>query len=139
MAPRRTKTRPDPTFEVQTHLAELDAEVMPTDTIPIPLNDGLTDEGRLAALRAEIETLTAKVDALRRRAVKSAKSGAEWADAQAHDRLGSYPWAKLAGAAVATVVATRLIRLIPFGGVAAVVAPLVIERLTERSRDHVGR
>lgn len=107
---------------VQSRLAEMEGRKPPADTIPIPLNDDfLTRQTWLELPKKHIIELKVRLSELEAKAFKVThlaagiiKAGAKWADDSAHDQLGAYPWAKLAGA-VATVVGTRMIRLLPFG------------------------
>ena len=93
-----------------------------------------SDTAALAALRKEVDVLRTSFADAQKRATASVKSGATWVDTKAHEGLGAHPWAKMAGAAAITVAVTKLVRFLPFGGIAAVAAPLVIQKLGEGKR-----
>lgn len=128
--------------ELQLHLAAMEAKPAPTDTIPIPLNEvELARHTRLQALKDEIADLQKRLGDIASRASKAGqqatsavKNGAKWADSSAHDQLGAYPWAKLGGAILATFIGTRLIRMLPLGGIASVAVPLVLSQVKQRNQ-----
>ncbi|MBO9097568.1 MULTISPECIES: hypothetical protein [unclassified Rhizobium] len=125
--------------KLESHLAEMEARAM--DGGPALLDAPRIDrQARLQALRDEVADLQetvagikARVARTRQQAVSVVKSGAEWADASAHAQLGSYPWAKLAGASVATFVGTRILRMLPLGGILSIAAPLIISQIKARN------
>jgi DNA repair exonuclease SbcCD ATPase subunit len=128
--------------ELQRHLAEKEAKPEATDTMPIPLNEAeLARHTRLQALKDEIADLQERLSDIADRVTKAGeqatsavKNGAKWADASAHDQLGAYPWAKLGGAMFATIIGTRLIRMLPLGGIASVAVPLVISQVKQQNQ-----
>lgn len=85
----------------------------------------------LTALRSELPDLTVKVAEMQKSATAAVTSGAGWADAKAHEKLGVYPWAKIAGTAVVTVAAAGLIRRLPFGALLAAAVPVVISKAAD--------
>lgn len=127
--------------KLQMHLAEMEAAAPAPDAIPIPLNDAdlarqthlqsLKDE--LAELQTRLGDIKAKVSKAGYQAADVVRTGAQWADASAHEQLGAYPWAKLAAATAATFIGTRLLRMLPLGGIVSIAAPLIIAQIKARS------
>jgi hypothetical protein len=126
---------------LQRHLAEMESQNSATDTIPIPLKDAaLARQTRLQLVRDEIADLHSRLGDLKVKASRAGhqaadvvKTKAKWADESAHQQLGSYPWAKLAGITAATFVGTRLLRMLPFGGILSIAAPLVISQIKAKN------
>jgi len=125
--------------KLQAHLAKMEAEALSADEAQVD-EIQLARHTRVKALQAEISGLQERLDGIKarlartqRQAVNVVKSGAEWADASAHQQLGSYPWAKLAGASAATFIGTRLLRALPLGGIASIAIPLIVSQIKARN------
>ena len=124
---------------LQAHLAKMEAEAQSADAVPLDEIQH-SRRARVKALQAEITGLQARLDGIKsrlattqRQAVHVVKSGAEWADASAHQQLGAYPWAKLAGASAATFIGARLLRALPLGGIASIAIPLIVSQIKARN------
>lgn len=141
---RATSEGIDPAL--QKRLSEMEGRRPATDTMPIPLNDeALARQTRLQSLKDEIADLQARLGDLRAKASRAGyqaadvvKTKAKWADKNAHEQLGSYPWAKLAGATAATFVGTRLIRMLPLGGILSIATSVVISQIKAKN-ERAGR
>jgi hypothetical protein len=127
--------------DLRDHLQALEADAPAEDQIPLPPVDyvigdegGIEDEGALRQLQDEIDNLRARLHVIKEQAGTVVSANAKWADASAHEQLGDYPWAKLAGAMAFTFVATRLLRRLPLGAVASAALPLAASEMRRRSR-----
>ncbi len=124
---------------LQLHLAEMEAQAIADEAVPLD-DASVARQARLQALKDELAELQQTIAGMKRRvartrrqAVSVVRSGAEWADASAHAQLGSYPWAKLAGASAATFVGTRILRMLPLGGILSIAAPLIVSQIKARN------
>jgi hypothetical protein len=124
--------------EIQAHLAELekapaeDEFLPPVDYVPTERRTFQDVRDDVDQLRHEIDNLRARLSIIQQQAATVVRSNVEWADASAHAQLGPYPWAKLAGAMVATFVGARMLGRA--AGFAAMVLPL-IARPHRRNQD----
>lgn len=126
------------------HLAALEADAPAEDNPQRPpadyvldddgvnADDMLDEEGSLRRLQEEVDNLRARLHVIREQAGTVVSANARWADASAHEQLGSYPWAKLAGAMALTFVGTRLLRRLPLGAVATAALPLAAAEMRRR-------
>jgi hypothetical protein len=130
--------------ELQEHLAALEADA-PAEEAPkgppadyvleddnVVEEDILDEEGSLRRLQEEVDNLRARLHVIREQAGTVVSANAKWADASAHEQLGAYPWAKLAGAMALTFVATRLLKRLPLGTVASAALPLAAAEMRRR-------
>ncbi len=116
--------------ELQAYLAQREAEALAEDAIPIPPNAiDQTGESRLQNLQDELASLRRQLAIIRRQAGNTLKASAVRVDASAHEQLGSYPWAKLAGAMAGTFLIARLLRRLPFAAIATAAIPLIAAKL----------
>jgi hypothetical protein len=125
----------DTDAELEAHLAELEAEA-PAHELSTPPDDVQGERRRVRDLkrdidhlRNEIENLRTRLAVIREQATTVVGAELTWADASAHAQLGSYPWAKLAGAMAATFICTRLLKRLPLRRIAGVAIPLIAARL----------
>ncbi|MFK0329682.1 hypothetical protein ACIQUB_01000 [Rhizobium sp. NPDC090275] len=130
--------------DLKEHLAALEADAPaeegqqgpPADYVleddHVADEDLLDEEGSLRRLQEEVDNLRARLHVIREQAGTVVTANAKWADASAHEQLGSYPWAKLAGAMAFTFVATRLLRQLPLGAVASAALPLAAAEMRRR-------
>ncbi|APO78639.1 hypothetical protein AM571_PC00902 (plasmid) [Rhizobium etli 8C-3] len=123
----------DADVELQAHLAALEAETA-SDSGPPQAYSFQRVREDLDHVRDEIENIRSRLSVVKQQAVVVAKSNLEWADASAHDQLGSYPWAKLAGAMAATAFGVRVLRHLPVNAIATVAISLIVARLEAKSR-----
>ncbi|SCW82133.1 hypothetical protein SAMN02927900_05289 [Rhizobium mongolense subsp. loessense] len=125
----------DTDVQLQAHLAALEAETYSaSDSGPPETRPFQRVRDDLDHVRDEIENLRSRLSLVKQQAVIVARSNLEWADASAHDQLGTYPWAKLVGAMAATAVGARVLRHIPVSAIATVAIPLIVARLEAKSR-----
>lgn len=130
---------PDTEETLRDHLEALEADAPAEEELPMPPADYVIDErevsddeGSLRRLQDEIDNLRARLHVIREQAGSVVSANAKWADASAHEQLGAYPWAKLAGAMAFTFVATRLLRRLPLGAVASAALPLAASQMRRR-------
>ena len=113
--------------DLQTHLAEMEAEAMAEDFVrDNPEEEAL--ETDLKNLQYELEVLRARLAVIKEQAGTVVRANLEWADRSAHDQLGDYPWLKLAGAMAGTFVFGRMLRNAPVAAILAAVVPLVLSK-----------
>ncbi|MBB4275281.1 hypothetical protein [Rhizobium mongolense] len=125
----------DTDVQLQAHLAALEAESYSApDNGPPEARPFQRVRDDLDHVRDEIENLRSRLSLVKQRAVIVARSNLEWADASAHDQLGTYPWAKLVGAMAATAVGARVLRHVPLSAIATVAIPFIVARLEAKSR-----
>lgn len=124
--------------EYRARKAEIDVETVAQDFLE-PKDYVLTEPSAMTELREtiddftfQIEVLKARLSAINEEALRLGKSSLDWADSSAHEQLGSYPWAKLAGAFAATFVATRILRVLPLGSIGSVAVPLLLRAREQR-------
>jgi hypothetical protein len=126
--------------ELQAYLAEREAEAAAEDSIPIPLNDiDRPDGSSLQNLQDELASLRAQLAIINQRARNTLRASATRFDSSAHEQLGSYPWAKLAGAMAGTFLIGRLLSRLPFGAIATAAMPLIAAQLNARGFGHGRR
>jgi hypothetical protein len=129
----RTPTAFKTEAELQAYLAEREAEAAAEDAIPIPLNDiDRPDESHLQNLQEELASLRAQLATIKKHARSTMKASAGRLDINAHEQLGSYPWAKLAAAMAGTFLIARLLHRLPFGAIATAAMPLIAAELNAR-------
>ena len=121
-------------------LSDFDPDATPLDVIEpkdyvLAEPTALTDfRERVDDLQFQVEVLKARMAAIGSGKVRLGRAATTWADKSAHAQLGSYPWAKLSGAFVATFVVTRLLRALPLGSMASVAVPLILRQSAPRGR-----
>lgn len=126
--------------ELQAYLAEREADAAVEDALPIPLNDvDRPGASSLQDLQDELAGLRAQLAIIKQRARNTLKASAGQLDASAHQQLGSYPWAKLAGAMAGTFLIGRLLSRLPFGAIATAAMPLIAAKLNARGFRHGRR
>jgi hypothetical protein len=137
-ASRPRPERSDADAERRARQSEINAEAIAQDFLE-PKDYVLAEPSAMTELREtiddftfQIEVLKVRVSAINEQAVRLGKSTIDWADGSAHEQLGSYPWAKLAGAFAATFVATRILRMLPLGSIGSVAVPLLLRAREQR-------
>ena len=120
--------------ELQAYLAQREAEALAEDAIPIPLNEIDQTGESLQNLQDELASLRRQLAVIKKQAGNTLKASAVRVDASAHEQLGSYPWAKLAGAMAGTFLIARLLRSLPFAAIATAAMPLIAAKLHASGR-----
>ncbi|MDE1991578.1 MAG: hypothetical protein KGI75_03710 [Rhizobiaceae bacterium] len=128
----------DTNADLQEHLAELEADAQAADASLSSVTEITPAQARMQRLQDDITQLREEIDGLRVRLTlirqqtgTVVRSNLQWADDSAHDQLGAYPWAKLAGAMAVTFVAARVLRHLPMGAIASAALPLVMTRFDD--------
>jgi hypothetical protein len=128
MAERSGSKSGDSEADLQTHLAEMEAQAMADDLIEAIPEDESNLASDLQNLQDELHSLQARLAVIKEQGATVVRTNLEWADKSAHAQLGNYPWLKLAGAMTATFLAGRMLRNAPVAAILAAAVPLVLSR-----------